>query len=407
MNTKKRILYIESNQDGTIGGSHYCLLEIVKRIDKKKYVPIVYFYQNNRLANEFGNYCEVIIRDTEKGIIVKNDYPSIYMFFSRNTVLLKILLTIQKLYNFVFGHLAYYLRVFYILHKYKIDIIHMNDIPVLMHWLVGAKLYRITCISHLRGNWVPTRLQNILSKRYDCLISISQSVLDFVKNQGVETSNIVKIYDGIDTKTVLLSKTKNRSDVRQELGLSENEFVIGVIGNIKRWKGQHVALEAVHQLSREGCDVKCIIVGDVSSMKDDRNYYEYLNQYVKDNEIEKNIIFTGYRNDIPDIMSSLDVVILTSTDPEPLGRVVLEGMLFERPVIATAHGGPAEIIVDGVTGYLTQPFDSKMLSQKIKSIKSDPETGMQIGMSARKEVEENYDISVNVKNIEKVYSRYS
>ena len=402
----KKILYIESNEDGTIGGSHYCLLEIIKRLDREKYLPLVYFYQDNKLVNEFRKYCKVILKNESLGINIRKTSPSIYKFLSKNKVTQQLLMMYQKIGNFVFYYLPYYVNIIYVLIKHRPAAIHMNDVPVLTQWLLIAKLFGIVVISHIRGHWSPVGSYKRFVKLYDQFISISHSVTEFVVLNGVNADKVVTIYDGIDTKTVINKKTRSRNEMREELGINEEEFVVCVVGNIKRWKGQHVAIKAIKTLKEKGIEMKCLIVGDTSKLQDDCAYHNYLTEYTKNNNLSDNIIFTGYRSDIPDIVSSVDTLLLTSTEPEPLGRVVFEGMLFERPVIATSHGGPAEILQDGITGILVPPNDEFILSEKIEYLEKNSQIAEIIGVNARKEVMAKYDIGTNIGQIQEIYRRY-
>jgi len=404
MKSKKRILYIEANQDGSIGGSHYCLLEIVKHVDKEKYLPFTYFYQNNKLVPEFEKYCKVIIGKIVEPFVIKRVLPILHGFCEKYFVLKKILSYLQKLFNFVKCELISYFRILFLLTKYKIDIIHINNAPVLFQWLVVAKLLRIKCISHLRGNWVATPMQKRMVKYYDRIISISDSVTTFMKNQGMPINNLEKIYDGIDIDAVSKLASRDSAQLKTELNLSSNDFLIGLVGNIKPWKGQHVAIEAMVLLKEKYPDIRLLVVGDVSNLEEDKQYFKKLESLVKKYGLSENVLFLGYRKDIPDIITSINVLIHTSTDPEPLGRVVLEGMLFEKPVIATNHGGPAEILENGITGFLTKPGDEYELSRQIDYIFSNAASAMEMGKQARKELEKKFDIGKNVNEIEGIYA---
>ena len=97
---QKKILFIEANLDGTIGGSHYCLLELVKCLNKDKFKPYVLFFQDNALIPNFEQLCPTIIFDKTKGFIIKNRFPRKYLFISKYKFLLSLLLLCQKGYNF-------------------------------------------------------------------------------------------------------------------------------------------------------------------------------------------------------------------------------------------------------------------------------------------------------------------
>ncbi len=82
--------------------------------------------------------------------------------------------------------------------------------------------------------------------------------------------------------------------------------------------------------------------------------------------------FLGFRSDVAPLMKAADVVVHASTLPEPFGRVVVEGMLAERPVVATAAGGVGEIVTDGVTGLLVKPGSPDALAGAVKMLRADP-----------------------------------
>ena len=403
---KKNILFIEANTDGTIGGSHYCLLELIKGLNKSKFKPFVLFYQKNILIPEFERHCPVIILDKTRGLVIKRDFPHLYALVSKIPYLPYFLILFQKTYNFFRYYLTDFLKIIYLLSKLKIDLVHINNAPALTDWLIAAKILKIKCIGHLRGNWDIGYLQKKLLKFYDAVIAISQSVINYLKKKGVNnTNNFVIIHDGIDIDAVLKTKEKTPDEIRKELAIPSNSnFLLGLIGNIKAWKGQHVAIEAIKILKKKYPKIKCLIVGNVSNLEDDKKYFNYLKELVNNNGLSKNIIFTGFRKDIPDIISALDILIHTSVAPEPFGRVILEGMIFSKPVIATSHGGPIEIIEDGISGFLVPPNDPNALAQKIDYLISNLDTAKKIGQIARKRVEECFSIQINIKKIEQLYT---
>ena len=400
----KHILFIEANTDGTIGGSHYCLLELIKGLNKSKFKPFVLFYQKNILIPEFERHCPVIILDKTRGLVIKRDFPHLYSLVNKLPYLPYFLILFQKTYNFFRYHLTDFLKIIYLLSKLKIDLVHINNAPALTDWLIACKILRKKCIAHLRGNWNPKFFQKKLVRYYDAVISISNSVTSHAKKKGIYINNFITIYDGIDINTVLKMKTINPNEIKKELGPPLNDsFLIGLIGNIKAWKGQHVAIEAIKILKKKYPKIKCLIVGNVSNLEDDKKYFNHLKELVNNNGLSKNIIFTGFRKDIPDIISALDILIHTSVAPEPFGRVILEGMIFSKPVIATAHGGPIEIIEDGISGFLVPPNDPNALAERIDYLLSNPKSAERMGKEAWKRVEKKFRIEINVDRIECLY----
>ncbi len=400
----RRILYIESNLDGTIGGSHYCLLELVKYINKSKFESFVLFYEKNSLIPLFEDNCSVILLDKTKGLVIERDFTTLYKFAKKFYPILITLIFCQKVYNFI-RYLADFYEIFLILTRYKIDLIHLNNGPALTEWLLAAKILKIKCIGHLRGNWKIGYLHKKLVRFYDAIIAISQSVTNFVKARGANTDNFVIIHDGIDVENVYKSKRKTSEEIKKSILFSNSDFLFGVIGNLKPWKGQHVAIKAIALLKEKYTKIKCLIIGDVSNLEKEQRYFNYLKELVDRNELSRHVVFTGFRYDIPDIISVLNILVHTSVAPEPFGRVILEGMVFSKPVIATAHGGPLEIIEDGTSGFLVPPDDPIALTQKIDYLIAHPDIAKKVGQTARKRVEEYFNIYKNVKETELLYTR--
>ena len=259
-------------------------------------------------------------------------------------------------------------------------------------------------MSHLRGDWAATPFESKMLKHYDRIISISHSVASSVERQKINTDNFITIHDGIDIVDVLKKRSNDTALLRKQFNISDGTCLLGLIGNIKHWKGQHVAVEAMKILREGKSSAKCLMIGAVSQLEEDRNYYEHLRRLVTNYGLDDTVVFTGYRSDVPDLISLVDIIIHTSVQPEPMGRVVLEGMLFSKPVIATAHGGPVEIIEDGISGFLVPPEDPQSLADKIQYLMAQRDIRLKVGAAARKRVEDIFTIESNVKAIENVYT---
>ena len=102
--------------------------------------------------------------------------------------------------------------------------------------------------------------------------------------------------------------------------------------------------------------------------------------------MEDRIIFTGFRNAIDGFLLNFDVFVLPSTSPEPFGIVLLEAMVNGVPVVATNHGGPRDVVVNGETGILVSPTDSKELSEAISKLLGNAELRRTMGENGRRRV---------------------
>ena len=179
----------------------------------------------------------------------------------------------------------------------------------------------------------------------------------FIQSGG--KPDLVKvIYNGFDPE-MYQSSPADRARLRQELHL-EDKFVIGQFSRLSPWKGQHVLLDALAQCPES---VVGVFVGAALFGEDD--YAEKIKQQVADLGLSNRVHFLGFRSDIPQLMGACDVVAHTSTAPEPFGRVIIEGMLCGKPVIAANAGGATELVTHRETGWMVEPGDSQQLAKTV------------------------------------------
>ena len=158
--------------------------------------------------------------------------------------------------------------------------------------------------------------------------------------------------------------------VRAELGIANGAPCVGVIGNIQEWKGQAVLVEAMARVIDAVPGARGLIVGGVH--RAGAAYHEQLQARIRELALESvPFSITGFRRDVADVINALDVVVHTSMRPEPFGRVILEGMLLGKPVVASAAGGVPELIRDGDTGFLTTPGRRRRLAERLIPLLQD------------------------------------
>jgi glycosyltransferase involved in cell wall biosynthesis len=234
-------------------------------------------------------------------------------------------------------------------------------------WHQHCLLARHTLTRHYHFTPVHRRLIVLLSNRLiKRIIANSKAAAKALVEAGARAEHIRVVYNGIDSSPFEAVTAAEVDDLRRELGL-EGVQVVGAFGRITPWKGQNVLLEALPYLP----DVHALVVGEAIS--EERAYAEALRQESKDLGLEDRVHFVGFRRDIPQLMRLSDVVVHTSVAPEPFGRVVVEGMLASRPVVATRGGGVLEIIDDGDNGVLVPPGDPNALAEVLRSLLMDPD----------------------------------
>jgi len=169
---------------------------------------------------------------------------------------------------------------------------------------------------------------------------------------------------------------EDATQLRQQLGL-EGQFVVGSFSRLSPWKGQHVLLEA---LAHCPDNVTALFVGDALFGEDE--YVDCLHQQVAELGLHDRVKFLGFRADVSELMSACDLVAHTSTSPEPFGRVIVEAMLCQRPIVATAAGGVVELIEPGATGWLVPGNNAEKLAEVINECYADPDRSTAIAQRA-------------------------
>jgi glycosyltransferase involved in cell wall biosynthesis len=151
--------------------------------------------------------------------------------------------------------------------------------------------------------------------------------------------------------------------------------VAGVFGRIIPWKGNDVVLRALADIP----SFAAVFVGE----EEDAAYGNELRLLARELGVAERVRFLGFRNDVPQLMRAVDCIAHVSIAPEPFGRVVVEGMLARRPVIATRAGGVPEIIEDGVSGILIAPGSPEELTDALLRILSDPVASARMAASGQ------------------------
>ncbi|MBI4354775.1 MAG: lipopolysaccharide heptosyltransferase II, partial [Candidatus Omnitrophica bacterium] len=176
---------------------------------------------------------------------------------------------------------------------------------------------------------------------------------------------------------------------------------IGLIGRLSTIKGHDVALRALHQLVQNRLAVRLCVVGDAPSHKP--HIRSALEQMSRSLQIDHAIEWLGMRHDIPEVLRSLDLVIVPSVYPESFGRTVIEAQAVGVPVVASRLGALADIIEEGETGLLVEPGNPTALAAAVTRLLSDDALRRRLSQSARSRVEQRFSLEQMVEGYEAVY----
>jgi len=198
------------------------------------------------------------------------------------------------------------------------------------------------------------------------VITNSRATADAFVAAGGRRSSVRVVHNGIAADPFDAVSDDEARALRARIS-PDAAHVMAAFGRLHEWKGQQVAIDAVAQLP---ADCHLWIVG--AALFGEHDFAAGLQVQAARRGVAGRVHFLGFRDDIPALMRAADVVVHASTLPEPFGRVVVEGMLARRPVIATAGGGVGVIITDDVNGMLVPPGDAAALARAVESLRVDP-----------------------------------
>ena len=201
------------------------------------------------------------------------------------------------------------------------------------------------------------------------------------------------VYNGFESEKFDRVTSDEIAQFRSQLGIGEAPLV-GLFSRLSYWKGQHVLLEAVKELPK----VQVIIVGE--ALFGEQEYVSQIESLAQMPELKGRIHWLGFRDDIPILMKACDIVTHTSTEPEPFGRVIVEGQLAQKPVVASAAGGALELIESGHNGFLFPPEDAIALRQLIDKLISDRPLAESIAQQGYQDAKANFALETILQSFE-------
>lgn len=182
----------------------------------------------------------------------------------------------------------------------------------------------------------------------------------------------------------------------KELKISKSDMIVSFVGRLVKEKGIFELLEAFKKI--ESSNIKLLIIGDIAQSERDQTTAFKLNKY----RHHDNIIFTGRRNDINNLLFISDIFCLPSYR-EGMPRSIIEAMSMENAVIATNIRGSREEVINGETGFIVPLYDSVSIKEKIDDLIDDKELLRSMQKAGRKRALENYNEQVVVSKQLKVF----
>ena len=297
--------------------------------------------------------------------------------------------------------------------RQRIDIVHSynfyaNIFALPAAWLAGAPV--IVASIRDEGAYLTDRqiqAQKHVCKFADIVACNAESIKRWLTRTGYDPSKIVVIPNGVDTARFV--DMHPRPGIRDEFGIPHGVPVVAMMARLMKQKGVDYMVDAAIALHARWPEVRFLIVGAAPSVSggatpEEAAYVDQLKARVQARGLEHRIIFAGFRSDVPDILSTIDIGVLPSLS-EGLSNSVLESMAAGRPTISTNVGGIAEVMQDGVSGLLIPHADVGALVQAMDRLLSDPALAQRLGAEARRLIFDRYSISRMVDSTERLYAQ--
>ena len=287
-----------------------------------------------------------------------------------------------------------------LIRRQNIEVVHLAGMKAGLVGRLAARATGTRILVHVRDmNPMGTILrfmQQRVAKWTDIALAVSNPVRVFAVDELGISSRLVKVtHNPIVLEKFNSLNVNAKSNLRAEFGITENTQVIGIIGRLSPEKGHKILIQAFPSLLKRCPEAVLLIVGDGPT----RSELELL---VKNLSLEREIRFTGYRSDIPRVLTAMDVVVMPSIR-EGFPNAAVEAMTAGIPVVAFRVGGLPEIVINGETGFLVEPNDQNELINALLQLLKDPQLWARQSEICRQQAKR-FDVEEHIKFLEDVYA---
>jgi glycosyltransferase involved in cell wall biosynthesis len=364
MSSVAPILYVNS-WSSAHGGSATSLLDIVSRLDRARFDPIVVCPEAGDLPQRLAEI----------------NVPVVIHPLSR--------LNRTEVWGFM-KEVPWYARL---LRTRNIALVHGNTSASRRSVVQAAAWRRVPYVQHVRNPVKGARAQygyRVASR----IVTNSNAVALELRADALFAHKTVTIYNAVD-----LARYDERDDRRRELD-AEDKLVIGFVGQIVPRKGVTTLIRALPAVLQQFPTALLAIVG--CPPPDESDYERECRALVDELGLSTHVRFLGYRRDIPAWMRSFDVFALP-TQSEPFGKVVIEAMAAGTPVVATHVGGIPEIVTGPELGTLVAPDDPAAIAREIVRYLEDPALRARVGRVSAESVRTRFGLDAMMARLEQLY----
>ncbi len=296
-------------------------------------------------------------------------------------------------------------RIREIVDNEKIRILQAMEFNARVLGAAAAKLSKVPvsiAAEHYTGEWREPRFKKIVKRlimpfvdRVICVAEAQKRWL--VEERGFPAGRLEVIYNGIDLERFDPGAAGRL--VKTAFGIPDESPVVGIVAALRPEKAHHVFLKAAKRVGARHPGARFMIVGDGETRTDMENLSRELG-------IADRTVFTGVRDDVPDLLRLMDAVVLSSYPVvETFPVSLLEAMAMERPVVSTRVSGVPEMVEDGKNGFLVPVGDDAALAAAVSRLLEDPGRARAMGKEGRRTVEKEFTIQETVRRTQALYLR--
>jgi glycosyltransferase involved in cell wall biosynthesis len=240
------------------------------------------------------------------------------------------------------------------------------------------------------------RVERRLARATTRLVAVSPEVRDDLVGLGIAPASkfsVVRL--GIELEARTRQQGEARAQFRRLFGVPEDRFVVGWIGRMTAVKRLPDVLESFRRLRERGIPATLCLVGEGP----DRDEVERL---AKRLGIMRDCLFVGYQRDVAPYYAFFDALVLPSAN-EGTPVVAIEALAARLPVVATAVGGVADVVEDGVDGFLVPRGDVEALAERLAQLAGDPELRERMGAAGAARIPSRYAVERLIDDVDELY----
>ena len=395
--TKKTIVILDTGREW--GGGTNSMLELVKRIDKKRYRLKALFYDDYPKGKSSTVKAE-LERFGVEFILLRRPLRPPYSKAVREAGRMLLFFSPALKKRFVFSRdyreriVPAALDIAGVLKKTGADLLYLNNQPSSnLEGILAAGSLGLPCVQHSRAVARLNASEAVaVNAAVSKVICVSNGVKDALVESGVEAGRCVVVYNGIDKDAGPLGDAR---EVRSSLGIAADTFLTGTAGSLLKRKRTALLIDALPFLKKGGRDVRCLVVGDGPEMA-------RLKEQAKRLGVEDMAVFAGFSSDALSLINCMDLFVLPS-EGEGLPRVILEAMLLSKPVVAFDVSGVREVVDDGVTGLILKKEGGEAIASSVKELMSDTARMKAMGEAGKKRVIKEFGMDRYVAGVTAVF----